>query len=119
MIIHDHNSLQQTTATPTTTTTSTNTGTATTTASTLPKPPQPGADHTAVTRGNAPSLSSAPAPIESGMSNRKVVGGTADVVARKDVDKRSLDYVLRSGLAGGLAGCAVSIFPKAGIYPMI
>ena len=25
----------------------------------------------------------------------------------KEVDKRSLDYVLRSGLAGGLAGCAV------------
>lgn len=25
----------------------------------------------------------------------------------KAVDKRSLDYVLRSGLAGGLAGCAV------------
>lgn len=27
---------------------------------------------------------------------------------RKQVDKRSLDYILRSGLAGGLAGCAVS-----------
>jgi len=27
---------------------------------------------------------------------------------RKRVDKRSLDYILRSGLAGGLAGCAVS-----------
>lgn len=26
----------------------------------------------------------------------------------KQVDKRSLDYILRSGLAGGLAGCAVS-----------
>jgi hypothetical protein len=25
----------------------------------------------------------------------------------KELDKRSLDYVLRSGLAGGLAGCAV------------
>lgn len=25
----------------------------------------------------------------------------------KEVDKRSLDYLLRSGLAGGLAGCAV------------
>lgn len=28
--------------------------------------------------------------------------------AQKPVDKQSLDYVLRSGLAGGLAGCAVS-----------
>ena len=26
---------------------------------------------------------------------------------RKQVDKQSLDYILRSGLAGGLAGCAV------------
>lgn len=26
----------------------------------------------------------------------------------KELNKRSLDYVLRSGLAGGLAGCAVS-----------
>lgn len=26
----------------------------------------------------------------------------------KQVNKRSVDYVLRSGLAGGLAGCAVS-----------
>ncbi|KAL9116331.1 MAG: hypothetical protein Q9187_007144 [Circinaria calcarea] len=30
------------------------------------------------------------------------------VGAQKPVDKQSLDYVLRSGLAGGLAGCAVS-----------
>jgi hypothetical protein len=39
-------------------------------------------------------------------------GGVAvavkDVAGRKhELDKRSLDYVLRSGLAGGLAGCAV------------
>jgi solute carrier family 25 protein 16 len=26
---------------------------------------------------------------------------------KKELDKKSLDYVLRSGLAGGLAGCAV------------
>lgn len=31
--------------------------------------------------------------------------------ANKAVKKRSLDYVLRSGLAGGLAGCAVSAQP--------
>lgn len=28
----------------------------------------------------------------------------------KQLDKQSLDYVLRSGLAGGMAGCAVSLF---------
>jgi len=28
---------------------------------------------------------------------------------QKKVDKRSLDYVLRSGLAGGMAGCAVRL----------
>ena len=27
----------------------------------------------------------------------------------KKVDKRSLDYILRSGLAGGMAGCAVCV----------
>ena len=27
----------------------------------------------------------------------------------KEVDKQSLDYVLRTGLAGGMAGCAVSL----------
>lgn len=27
----------------------------------------------------------------------------------RELNKRSLDYVLRSGLAGGLAGCAVSL----------
>ena len=26
-------------------------------------------------------------------------------------DKQSLDYVLRSGLAGGIAGCAVGLLP--------
>ena len=35
-----------------------------------------------------------------------------DVSRRKhELDKRSLDYVLRSGLAGGLAGCAVGLLP--------
>lgn len=36
---------------------------------------------------------------------------TNDVAAargrREQVDKRSFDYLMRSGLAGGLAGCAV------------
>lgn len=38
---------------------------------------------------------------------------TSDVAAarskREQVDKRSFDYLMRSGLAGGLAGCAVRI----------
>jgi hypothetical protein len=35
-----------------------------------------------------------------------------DVIDKKhELDKRSLDYVLRSGLAGGLAGCAVRLRP--------
>lgn len=29
----------------------------------------------------------------------------------KKVEKQSLDYALRTGLAGGLAGCAVSLGP--------
>ena len=28
---------------------------------------------------------------------------------KKVLDKRSLDYIVRSGVAGGLAGCAVSM----------
>ena len=39
-------------------------------------------------------------PIRRLMGPRKVEG-------QENVDKKSLDYVLRSGLAGGLAGCAV------------
>jgi hypothetical protein len=35
----------------------------------------------------------------------KMVRGPGDV--KPELDKRSLDYILRSGLAGGLAGCAV------------
>jgi solute carrier family 25 protein 16 len=43
------------------------------------------------------------------MSGMEAVGGarTATTTPRKEVDKRSLDYLMRSGLAGGLAGCAV------------
>lgn len=33
--------------------------------------------------------------------------GEAVAVPRKKVDKQSWDYVWRSGMAGGLAGCAV------------
>ena len=35
--------------------------------------------------------------------------GGAETVVREYRDKRSWDYVWRTGLAGGLAGCAVSI----------
>jgi len=31
----------------------------------------------------------------------------------KRVDKKSLDYIIRSGVAGGLAGCAVSMTRRA------
>jgi hypothetical protein len=35
-----------------------------------------------------------------------------EVTGRKhELDTRSLDYILRSGLAGGLAGCAVGSQP--------
>jgi hypothetical protein len=30
-----------------------------------------------------------------------------DTGSKHELDKRSLDYVLRTGLAGGMAGCAV------------
>jgi hypothetical protein len=36
----------------------------------------------------------------------------------KKIDKHSLDYVIRSGIAGGLAGCAVRIL-YAAIYHFI
>lgn len=32
------------------------------------------------------------------------------VVPRKKVDKQSFDYLWRSGTAGGVAGCAVSLY---------
>jgi hypothetical protein len=32
-----------------------------------------------------------------------------DFNEKEPIDKRSLDYILRSGLAGGLAGCAVGV----------
>lgn len=35
----------------------------------------------------------------------------------KEVNKRSLEYVLRSGCAGGLAGCSVSEYLSWSIYP--
>lgn len=54
---------------------------------------------TAVVTGQTAATDSEPAP----QVDKKARG------ERRQVNKRSLDYVLRSGLAGGLAGCAVSI----------
>lgn len=36
----------------------------------------------------------------------------------KKQDKRSMDYILRTGLAGGLAGCAVSRFQSMPLVEM-
>ena len=40
-------------------------------------------------------------------SDREAVTIPGSERNRPKVDKRSLDYILRTGLAGGLAGCAV------------
>lgn len=53
---------------------------------------------TAVVTGQTSATDTEPAPQVNKNSN-----GPA-----KQLNKRSLDYVARSGLAGGLAGCAVS-----------
>lgn len=46
-------------------------------------------------------------PLRSRSLTRNEMTATEDIRSRKQaLDKRSLDYVLRSGLAGGLAGCA-------------
>lgn len=60
------------------------------TASRLLEEPPPGPDHR---RFNPPQ----PPVMIKGNASRET----------KELDKRSLDYILRSGLAGGLAGCAV------------
>ena len=44
---------------------------------------------------------------ESNISPSRRLMGPRKVEGQENVDKKSLDYVLRSGLAGGLAGCAV------------
>jgi hypothetical protein len=52
-----------------------------------------------------PEDTTAPAAADRVRSKERTNDSTIKDV--KAVDKRSLDYVLRSGLAGGLAGCAV------------
>ena len=53
---------------------------------------------TALVTGQAAATDTEPAPQVNKNPNGQL----------KQVNKRSLDYVARSGLAGGLAGCAVS-----------
>lgn len=43
-----------------------------------------------------------------GTADTQTEKGVGGIYVVKPVDKQSLEYVLRSGLAGGLAGCAVS-----------
>lgn len=52
-----------------------------------------------------PEDTTAPAAADRVRSKERANDNTIKDV--KAVEKRSLDYVLRSGLAGGLAGCAV------------
>jgi solute carrier family 25 protein 16 len=52
-----------------------------------------------------PENTTAPAAADRVRSKERTNDSTIKDV--KAIDKRSLDYVLRSGLAGGLAGCAV------------
>lgn len=54
-----------------------------------------------------PEDTTAPAAADRVRSKERTNDSTVNDV--KAVDKRSLDYVLRSGLAGGLAGCAVGL----------
>jgi hypothetical protein len=50
-----------------------------------------------------------PPRLKSSLSNERAIA-VRDVTDRKqEIDKRSLDYILRSGLAGGFAGCAVGL----------
>lgn len=55
---------------------------------------------------------SSPGPIAGGAGGQIAHGASVEEQknggATKKVKTRSVDYVLRSGLAGGLAGCAVS-----------
>jgi hypothetical protein len=61
-------------------------------------------------RGATSRLLEEPPPVSdqtrlsrSGLAMTTKPGG----IASKELDKKSLEYILRSGLAGGLAGCAV------------
>lgn len=50
-------------------------------------------------------------PVVGGATGQTVNSANVDIQqsgGNKPAQKRSVDYLLRSGLAGGLAGCAVS-----------
>lgn len=68
---------------------------------THPKPRGPGAGDARVTAAHANVT-------DDGTLGTSVRSGQDTQKEPKEVNKRSLDYVLRSGCAGGLAGCAVS-----------
>ena len=52
------------------------------------------------------------------LTPKELVGnGTAQ--EKKPLDKRSLDYILRTGLAGGLAGCAVGVNMFGGLHELM
>jgi hypothetical protein len=57
-------------------------------------------------------VSTAPTPAKLFNTDDAAVGlHPGEGKERKPIDKRSWDYILRSGFAGGLAGCAVC-FPR-------
>lgn len=49
-----------------------------------------------------------PAPVTGGAGGQYINADEQKNKDNKPVQKKSLDYILRSGLAGGAAGCAVS-----------
>jgi hypothetical protein len=59
------------------------------------------------TRGSSPTLESVAQDPKMSLTGVEAMG-TKIPKPLKQTDKRSIDYILRSGLAGGLAGCAVS-----------
>lgn len=61
-----------------------------------------------------PSVATSPSPSSPSpsLSTSTATSTATTRMPGKEVKKRSLDYVLRSGLAGGLAGCAVRDIPN-------
>ena len=64
--------------------------------------------------GNEAVVTAAAGVSEDGRQNSPMQGpgSPSDSLRTPLKDKRSLDYVLRSGLAGGTAGCAVGLAYK-------
>ena len=61
--------------------------------------------------GNEAMVTATAGVSEHGRQNSppQIPGSPSDSLRTRLKDKRSLDYVLRSGLAGGIAGCAVGV----------